>query len=248
MGNVRIADAQRRHLRRIAYAGARMQPSDRQRPVMLRLVATTGPAGFDRKRPPRPTNIRLVVDDRPRLQLLNTMTLVAAARRHAAGRIRDKLRVARGVAVGLVASIATIDLVHGILADKVNPLTHRNLAIMSLLAVISLLLLYRRSAEERAVLAVRDLEDCVDTIDALACELRRGRLCDADLVHDVRRRYAAALRRCRCAHKHSDYLAARAALADSGRQTWRAGMRYAADVALREIALGVAPLLFLAAI
>jgi len=215
---------------------------------MLRLVATTEPAALGRKPPPRSANIRLVVDDRPRQQLLNAMSLVAAARRHAAARIRAKLRVARGVAIGLVASIAAIDLVHGILAEKVNPLTHRNLAIVSLLAVVSLLLLHRRSAEERAIIAVRDLEICVGAIDALACELRRGRHGDADLVHDVRRRYTAALRRCRCVHKHSDYLAARATLDGSGRRSWRTSVRYAADVYLREIALGAVPLLFLAAV
>lgn len=214
---------------------------------MLRLVASTEHVPAEPPRPSPPPHLRLVVDDRPRQQLLRTMALVAGARRHAADRMRLRLRVGCVASVCVVAGIAALSLFQGLNAGGIEPTMQRGFAIVGLLASISLLLLIRRKSDEHAIIAVRDLDACVVSIEQLARELAAAPLADSDRVHDVRRRYVDCLRLCGAGHGHADYLAARVALGHSTRPRWRARLSYLADVYLREISIAALPLLFFVA-
>jgi hypothetical protein len=189
-----------------------------------------------------------VVDDRPRLQLMRTMILVAAARRHACERIRRRLQVGCVASIGLVAAIAAISLLQGLNAGVMAPPTQRGLAIIGLLASISLLVLLRCKSDEHAMVAAQDLDICVEGIDSLVGDLVRTHMADADRIHDVRRRYVECLRRCRASHTHDDYMAARVVLGHAARPEWPARLRYVADVYMREISVAALPLLFFAAL
>lgn len=222
-----------------------MKTSEHTPSVALRLVSSAGLVGGEPKGAAVVRHMRLVVDDRPRQQLLNTMQLVAAARRHAARRIATKLRVGRTMSILLVAGLAATSLLQGLYAGGLGVAGHRSLAVISLLLIISVLLMFRRQSDERAALAVRDLEACVGGIEALATELRFGRVGDVDLVHDVRRRYTAVIAACRMGHRHSDYLAARDPRELAPPQRLRLRLHYFVDVYLRELALAGLPLLVL---
>lgn len=212
---------------------------------MLRLVASTEHVPVEATRPP--PRLRLVVDDRPRVQLLRTMVLVGAARRNAATRARKRLQAGCVASISLVAGVAGLSLYQGFHIGLIDLQAQRSFAIVGLLASISLLLLIRRRSDEHDIIAVRDLDACVATIDKLAGELAQAPVWDTDCVHDVRRRYVECLRLCGAGHNHADYIAARVALGHATRPRWQGTLRYIRDIYLREAILVALPLVFFAA-
>lgn len=223
-----------------------MSYSDRQSPSTLRLVVSAERQGYAPKSRAAGSHIKLVVDDRPREQLLRTMTLVATARRHAAHRLRTKVLAGRLAMVWLTGITAVVSLRLAWSAGELDPTAQRSLSMMSLLAIVGLMILVFRQTDDRSAAAARELETCVASIEALSAQLRRAGIGDADRVHDVRQRYTAALRQCRAIHKHSDYLAARGWLEGAHRGSIPARVRYAAEVYLRDIAIATLPVLVLA--
>lgn len=209
-----------------------MLKPDRQSVSNLRLVASS-----DRPAQARPQRaaalVALVVDERPRRQLLRTMALVATARRFAAARLRHKLMVGRAATLWLTAVTAwTIAL----------PATSQGIAAAGLLALIGILLLFRPAMDERLAAAAVALDRCAADIDALASELDRADARDSRRVHEMRDRYGAVVKACGAKHLYADYMAARQAI-DGSASTSQARAQYVATTYAMAVALALLPIL-----
>jgi SMODS and SLOG-associating 2TM effector domain family 5 len=226
-----------------------MKASDTQYPSMLRLVASAEQAVGERTAPPvRGSHLQLVTDDQPRAQLLNTMTLVAAARRQAIRRIRHKLFLRQMTVVCLLTVLAGILAALSLQAADIGSGFNRQLSVVGLVTAVAALLMAGCHDHERAVLVIRALAVCVADIEALQRELRIASTCAPGVVQDVRQRYGDTLRRCPATHVHADYLVARLAPAAPWRMHMRARLRYALRVYLPDGLVLATPLLLLFAL
>jgi hypothetical protein len=197
---------------------------------MLRLVAAIDRAPNDRAQPRRGSHLRLVADDQPRAQLLNTMRLVAGARRQAIRRIRHRRLFRQMTVACLMTVVAGILAILALQAGLVEPVMQRRLAVVGLVTAVAALLLASRRDNGQAALVLHELEACVEGIEALLHELETVAQPAFGVVHHVRRRYGETLRRCAVRHVHADYLAARLTASAPLPARLRARLHYVARV------------------
>ena len=178
---------------------------------------------------------RLVDDDRPRRQLLQTMRLVGDARQAAANRLTSKNRTVQFTIAALLLICLGIwaFLLSEIEATSLG--TVRRFALVAIAcAATALLLLLAQLRDQRTWMRVQQLETCAAQIrqlrDAFALNLLSPGTSQVLDVPDARHAYREIVRRCPVDHSYSDYLKARLSPTSSREARVRAAFHQALDV------------------
>ena len=222
-----------------------MDASRPQAQTALRLVVSSGaqPPARDRGLvTPQALRPQLVTNDLPRQQLLETLELVGAARRHAARRIAHKNALAHLTLVALIAVCIGLWSWLAIHVATVDASIHRRTALAAMVCAVLALVLACRRSEGRSAVAAHQLEVCANEIAELRDELRHSGVAGPTIVDDIRERYRAAMRRCTARHGYGDYLAARSSCDTCPETRWRARLLYVADVYPVSVMVAAVPL------
>lgn len=205
----------------------------------LRLIVSSAGGGAVTDRGSMPSSARsrprLVDDDRPRRQLLQTMLLVGDARQAAAKRLMSKHRTAQytiamlillcvGIWCSLLGQMETADL------DTV-----RRFALVAIAcSAAALLLLLSQLTDEGTSIRVQQLELCAAQIRQLRETLALNRLVPGTShvldVHGARHAYREIVQRCPVDHTYADYLKARLSPTSSREARFRAAFHRGLDV------------------
>ncbi len=178
---------------------------------------------------------RLVDDERPRRQLLQTMMLVGDARQAAANRLTAKHRTAK-------CTIATLILlcvgIWSCLLWQIQTADHDSVRRFGLIAIacaaVAFLLLMLQLRDERTLMRVHQLELCAAQIrqlrDAFASNRPLPGMTFALGVHEARHAYLEIVRHCPVDHSYADYLKARLSPTSSREARFRAAFHRGLDV------------------
>jgi hypothetical protein len=219
--------------------------------VALRLVAPAAqppvpePSAVD-GRVRRPTILRLVDDDLPRRQLLQTLTIVTEARRHALRRHRHKRFVGQVTLYSLLTMAAALAAAPALPPDLLIAAPASRLALLAVVCVLSSLVAALRLGGTAATIAIHELQSCIAALDAVRGDLDRASADGGDCIRDLRRAYHDVMRRCGAGHSYFDYVAARQSAAASPVQRWRDRLGYAVRIAVPDALPLAAPLLVVA--
>lgn len=205
----------------------------------LRLVVSSdgaGPVtGRGSMQPSARSRPRLVDDDRPRRQLLQTMLLVGDARQAAADRLASKHRTVQCTIAMLIL------LCVGIWCSLLGQLETADLDIVRRFALVAiacsataLLLLLSQLSDERTPRRVQQLELCAAQIRELCDTLALNRLLPGTThvldVHGARQAYREIVQQCPVDHSYADYLKARLSPTSSCEARFRAAFHRGLDV------------------
>lgn len=222
-----------------------MNVSGQKRQLPLRLVVSSTTTGRMPKSFPDTARPQLVVDDQPRMQLLQTMTLIGNARRNAARRLAHKQALARRTLILLIATCIGIWSWLALNAAAIDPSTHRRLAFVAILSAVVALLLSCRRAEGRVAVSAHQLSVCASEIGELRAAVSSGRgEVNAASVHEIRELYRGIMRRCTADHIYADFLAARLSGEAKSAAGWLANLYYFIDVYPMSIAALALPACF----